>query len=104
MIHKGSQAPIGLGKKVRGYTPLEGFLLCCVMWRYRDTSLIRKHPPPQDYPRTLGIGVRQGPRGGRFLTSEVPLVWPTSRGEGDPSVFKVGNPSKLAFLVRNTSF
>ena len=32
------------------------------------------------------------------------LVWPTSRGEGDPSVFKVGNPKKLAFLVRNTSF
>ena len=31
-------------------------------------------------------------------------VWPTSRGEGDPSVFKVGNPSKLVFLVRNTSF
>ena len=23
-------------------------------------------------------------------------MWPTSRGEGDPSVVKVGNPKKLA--------
>jgi len=25
---------------------------------YRGTSLIRKYPPPQDHPRTLGMGLR----------------------------------------------
>ena len=33
----------------------------------------KKYPPPQDPPRTLGIGLRYGPRGERFLMSEVPL-------------------------------
>jgi hypothetical protein len=29
-------------------------------------------PPPQDRRRTIGIGLRKGPRGVRFLVSEVP--------------------------------
>ena len=29
--------------------------------------------PPQDRRRTIGIGLRKGPRGVRFLVSEVPL-------------------------------
>jgi hypothetical protein len=29
---------------------------CVVL--YRDASLIKKRPPPQDTPRTLGIGLR----------------------------------------------
>ena len=34
----------------------------------------KKRPPPYDPPATLGIGLREGPRGGRFLIiSEVPL-------------------------------
>ena len=41
--------------------------------KYRGTSPTRKHQFPQDPPRTLGIGLRQGPRGVRFLVSEVPL-------------------------------
>ena len=40
---------------------------------YRSTSLIRKCPSPKDSPRTLGIGLRNDPRGVRFLISEVPL-------------------------------
>ena len=40
---------------------------------YRGTSPIRKRPPPYDPPTTLGIGIRQGPRGVRFLVCEVPL-------------------------------
>ena len=39
---------------------------------YRGTSLIRKRQTPQDPPRTLGIGLRQGPGEVRFLVSEVP--------------------------------
>ena len=40
---------------------------------YRGASPIRKRSPPSDLPRTLGIGLRQGARGVRFLVSEVPL-------------------------------
>ena len=40
---------------------------------YRGTSPICKHPPPWDPPGTLRIGLRQGPRGVRFLVDEVPL-------------------------------
>jgi hypothetical protein len=44
---------------------------------------IQAHPP-----RTLGIGIRYGPEGVRFLMSEVPLY--TGRGEGKcESVFAV---------------
>ena len=43
------------------------------MYAYEGTSPIRKRPPPKTLPRTLGIGLRQGPRGVRFLVSEVPL-------------------------------
>ena len=39
---------------------------------YKGTSPVRKRPPPSDLSRTLSIGL-QGPRGGWFLTSEVPL-------------------------------
>ena len=39
----------------------------------RGTSPIRKPPSPYDPPKTLGIGLWQGPRGVRFLMSEVPL-------------------------------
>ena len=28
------------------------------LFTYRGTSLIRKRPPPEDHPRTLGIGLR----------------------------------------------
>jgi hypothetical protein len=40
---------------------------------YRGTSPIRKRPPPYDPPMTLGLGLRYGLTGVRFLTSEVPL-------------------------------
>ena len=40
---------------------------------FRGTSPIRKHPPPYDPRRTLGIVLREGPRGVHFLMSEVPL-------------------------------
>ena len=40
---------------------------------YRASALIRKHPPPWDPPRTLGIGLRYGLMEGLFLMSEVPL-------------------------------
>jgi len=43
----------------------------------RDTSLIRKRLPSYDPPRTLGIGLRYGPRGVRFLVSEVPMYGPS---------------------------
>ena len=35
----------------------------------------KKHPPPYDPPRTLGMGLRQGPRGVRFLISKVSLYF-----------------------------
>ena len=54
----------------------------CVASDYRDTSLIRKRPPSQDPPRTLGIGLRWGPRGVRFLMSEVTLYWLGGAAEG----------------------
>ena len=38
---------------------------------YRGTSRIRKRPRPKDSPMTLGIGLRQVPRGVRFLISDV---------------------------------
>ena len=40
---------------------------------YRGTSLIRNRPLPYDPPMTLGLGLLQGPRGGRFLMSQAPL-------------------------------
>ena len=40
--------------------------------KYRGTSLIRNCSPPYDHPGTLGIGLRNGPRGVHFL-SQVPL-------------------------------
>jgi len=33
----------------------------------------KKHPPPQDHHRSLGIGLLEGPTAGVFLMSEVPL-------------------------------
>ena len=39
----------------------------------RDISPIKKRPPPEDPPRTLGIGLLKGPTGGVSLMSEVPL-------------------------------
>ena len=39
---------------------------------YRGTSLIRNPPPPWDHRRVLGIVLLLGPRGARFLMSEVP--------------------------------
>ena len=41
---------------------------------YMGTSLIRKRPPPQDHPRTLGISLRQGPRGMRLYQTSLPLL------------------------------
>ena len=46
--------------------------LCCKR-RYKPTSPTRKRPPQEDHPRTLGMGLRESPRGVRFLMSEVPL-------------------------------
>ena len=40
---------------------------------YRGTSIMKKRPPPQDPPRTLGIVLLQDPSGRRFCMSEVPL-------------------------------
>jgi len=42
-------------------------------WKYRGTSFIRKRPTPWDHHRALGVGLLQGPKGRRFLVSEVPL-------------------------------
>ena len=46
--------------------------------RTDQSSPIRQRPPPWDPPRTPGIGLRQGPRGVRFLIREIPRVggWP----------------------------
>ena len=38
--------------------------------------------PPEDLPRTLGIGLRYVPREVRFFASEVPLYACTKPGEG----------------------
>ena len=49
----------------------------------------KKQCPPSDLPRALRIGLLQGPRGGRFLVSEVPLQIYPSSGQGvlfDPPV------------------
>ena len=46
---------------------------------YRGTSLIRNSNPLWDHHRALGVGLLQGPRGGRFLMSEVP--WRGEWGE-----------------------
>ena len=40
---------------------------------YRGTSPIRKRPPPQDPPKTLGIGLRKGPKGVHWFVGEVPV-------------------------------
>ena len=40
---------------------------------YRGTSLIRNRPPPREYHRALGIALLKGPKGKRFLVSEVSL-------------------------------
>ena len=44
-----------------------------VVFPYRTTSLIRNRAPLKDPHGTLGLGLRQGPWGVRFLVSEVPL-------------------------------
>ena len=41
--------------------------------QYRGTSLVRNRTPPKGPHRALGIVLLQGPRGRRFLMSEVPL-------------------------------
>jgi len=41
--------------------------------QYRGTSLIRNRRRPQDFHRDLDIVLLQGPKGARFLMSEVPL-------------------------------
>ena len=43
------------------------------IFNYRGTLPIKKHSPPYDPPKTLGIGLRKDPRGVNFLVSEVPL-------------------------------
>jgi hypothetical protein len=43
------------------------------MNRYGGSSLIRKRPLPGDRRRTIGISLLWGPRGRRFLMSEVLL-------------------------------
>ena len=43
------------------------------LWVYGCTAPIRKHPPPEDPPRTLGMVLRYGLRGVSFLMNEVPL-------------------------------
>ena len=40
---------------------------------YLGSQVVDVWVPPWDSPRTLGIGLRQGPRGLHFLVSEVPL-------------------------------
>ena len=42
-------------------------------------SLIRNSQLPRGHQRTLGIGLRLGPRGLRFLVSEVPLQSPRDK-------------------------
>jgi len=53
---------------------------------YRVTSLIRNSPPPQGHQRALDMVLLKGPRGARFLMSEVPLyrhplAWRHAAGE-----------------------
>jgi len=45
----------------------------CSTTLYMGTAPIRKRPPPWDPHRSLGIGLRKGPRGRCFLMGEVPL-------------------------------
>ena len=40
--------------------------LCLTTMVYRGTWPTRKRPPPQDPSRSLGIGLRKGPKGVRF--------------------------------------
>jgi len=42
-------------------------------WWVQGYLAHKKRTPPWDYHRALGTGLLQGPRGGRFLMSEVPL-------------------------------
>ena len=48
----------------------------------------KKHPPPEDYHRSLGIGLQQGHTGGLFLMSEVPSIETSAVPEVLRSVFK----------------
>ena len=52
---------------------MQGFLWPC-MYMCRGTSPIRKRQPPKDLLRTLGIGLRKGPRGVRFLRVRYPCT------------------------------
>jgi len=51
-----------------------------VWYQNRGTSPMKTPPPPWNPPRTLGIGLREGPGGVRFLESEITrtLTWETS--------------------------
>jgi hypothetical protein len=47
-------------------------LRCNAVW-YRDTSLIESNLSSEDHHMALGLVLLNGPRGGLFLMSEVPL-------------------------------
>ena len=52
---------------------------------HRGTSLIKNSPHPQGVHRALGIVLLKGPRGSRFLMSEVslyPMEWGGAREKG----------------------
>jgi len=62
---------------------------------YRDTSLIRNCPPPQDHHRALGIILLKGPRGALFLMSEVPVL-SSVPSESPPTYKRLVPPSETS--------
>jgi hypothetical protein len=70
----------------------------------RGASPVRKRPPPWDPHRTLGIGLRWGPRGVRFLVSEAPLQSATSSTHGQPKCFRAENNRSVSFFQYSGDF
>ena len=68
---------------------------------YRGTSPIRKCPPPWDPFRTPGIGLRHGPRGLSFMSSEVPLLMymVIASGKGGLSSKEAGHGGRVQRIV-----
>ena len=66
LILGGDAFSYGRGVHVQGYLAHKRLILGL----HRGTELLRKRPPSWDPPRTLGMGLRWGPRGVRFLMSD----------------------------------
>ena len=71
-----------------------------IAWLSLQGYLAHKQTPtPLGLPRTLGIGLRQGPRGVRFLVSEVPLY---ASIRGNRRERKLERKYRGTSLIRNT--